>query len=177
MPPQDQILYARTCDDIVILRIIGRGDMNTAPDLKRLHTQLTQQAETSPRYVIDLAECTGLDSTFMGTLASMSLHQNKVHGQPLILTNANATTSRQMETLGLGYMMDIRTGGEDMPRHEDGEAAFKEADTTEVSEVDRIVHMIDSHETLMDVCSGNEIKFRGVVELLEKSLKRAEEEA
>jgi len=52
-----------------------------------------------------------------------------------------------------------------------GMARFKAlVEETGQSRFERIVHMIESHEALIDACSGNEIKFRAVLETLNESL-------
>ena len=172
MAVQDEILFARAGEDIVVVKPVGHGTMALAPCLRQVDAELSANGRPL-RYVVDLSDCASMDSTFMGTLAGLALHQQKATGRPMVVVNAGETPRRQMKTLGLNYMLKVYP--------EDAETAgianelehFERVRACDVSDVERIVHMIESHQTLVDMNSGNELKFRSVLEHLEQSLKRA----
>ena len=167
----DRVLYAREDDDTILVRIMGRGNHELSHTFKSLIDSVNTDS-SSGDYIIDLSQCTCLDSTFMGTMAAMALHQTSVRGDRPVVVNANATTERQLTTLGLNYLLDVC--------HESMEVATdnKEMKAVEgkcdISQYERITHMINAHETLVDADSGNEVKFRGVLDALNQSLEEEE---
>ncbi len=168
-PNNDRVLYAEEENDIVLARVIGRGNHALSHAFKSMIDKLNTDS-TSKHYIIDLSQCTCLDSTFMGTMAALALHQNSCRGDRPVIINANSTTERQLSTLGLNYLMDVCHE----PKKVDSKN-LKEAEAGEVSQYERITHMIEAHETLVDADSGNEVKFRGVLDALQDSLENEEE--
>ena len=53
------------------------------------------------RFVIDLAECDAVDSTFLGTLAGMALRSRERGVGSVTVIHANATTNGLIRDLGL----------------------------------------------------------------------------
>jgi anti-sigma B factor antagonist len=169
-PNNDRILYAEEENDTVIVRVIGRGNHALSHPFKNMVDYLNTDS-TSKHYIIDLSQCTCLDSTFMGTMAAMALHQTSCRGDRPVIINANSTTERQLSTLGLNYLMDVCHEPKKIETTD-----MKEAETkNEISQYERINHMIEAHETLVDADSGNEIKFRGVLDALNDSLENDQE--
>ncbi len=71
---KNNILVARGTD-LVVVRVVGSGNMVTAPVL---HDFAEQELTAGfRRFVFDLGLCRGLDSTFMGCMVGLS---NKVNG-------------------------------------------------------------------------------------------------
>jgi anti-sigma B factor antagonist len=56
--------------------------------------------------VVDLHGCTGMDSTFMGTLAGMAARLSNQEGT-LQIADAGSRNRRSLEDLGLDFLMDI----------------------------------------------------------------------
>lgn len=169
-PKTGEILYAKADEDVVVVRVVGRGNHELSHTLKILVKELNRK-DYSPFYIMNLEKCVSLDSTFLGSMASTAIHQTACRKDRALVVQANTTTDRQMRTLGLHYLMDIHKipNGNQHPVPED----FKTAQTPDPpSNLERIVHMIDAHESLMDLSSGNEIQFRSVLDSLQKSLER-----
>ncbi|MCY3022736.1 MAG: STAS domain-containing protein [Planctomycetota bacterium] len=62
---RDYIAVARG-SDLVVIRVVGKGSMLTAPALAEFADQ--QRQAGFRRFVFDLERCRGLDSTFMGVM-------------------------------------------------------------------------------------------------------------
>ncbi|MCL5269174.1 MAG: STAS domain-containing protein [bacterium] len=159
--------YARIPEGIVVIRVNGKGNHQNSVCLRRIF-ELTRA--DNPRYIIDLDHCVTMDSTFMGTMASIALHQKSTTASLPIVTNIKDHVRRLLETLGLKYLLDMRAG--DPMREQLAQTPFQPAETPEPSKLDRIVMMIEAHERLLDVDSENEIKFEGVLKSLRDSLQR-----
>jgi anti-sigma B factor antagonist len=169
-----RILYGTDSEDIVIVRVVGRATLDLSPQLKILANYMNSK-DFSPNYIMDLEECSTMDSTFMGVLATMAMHQIACRKDRLIVINANSTTRRQMDTLGLKHVLTIRQAPDAPPPIAD-RIDFKMAEPIEVSRLEQIAHMIESHKALIDMNSGNKVKFDGVLQLLNQSLNRAKKQ-
>jgi len=169
-----RVLYAQPAEDVVVVRVVGRGALELSPTLRGLAGKLNRY-DYSPAYIIDLEQCPALDSTFMGTIASIGLHQAACRKDRTVVVHTDPTTRRQMGMLGLGYLLDVRPseeGSDDVLEKIPAGVSdsFDEAELASQTRFERIAHMIESHEALIDASSGNEIKFRAVLETLNESL-------
>jgi len=165
-----QILYAQPAEDVVVVRVVGRGNFDLSPRLKQIF-EAFDQPDWTPHFILDVAKCPSLDSTFMGVIAQMALRQLALQQDRLQVLNANPNTSTQLEKLGLGYLLDIR---EDSGRATVADEDFHNARSHSQSRVDRIVHMIESHRNLIEAHSQNEEEFRSVLNSLKASLEKEE---
>lgn len=68
MAGRDYIAVARGAD-LVVIRVVGRGNMLNAPALSDFAEQ--QRKAGFARFVFDLERCGGLDSTFMGVMVGI----------------------------------------------------------------------------------------------------------
>ena len=168
--PPEPILYARLPDGIVVIRVSGKGTYQQSGGLFHVF-ELTRDLQPPPRYVIDLDQCTTMDSTFMGTLASIGLHQRRELGSTVVVTNITQHVRYLLTTLGLQYILDLRQGRVEVA-DPSGCEAFAPARAPEQSKVDQIVMMIEAHQRLVDIGGQNEIKFEGVLKSLRDSLDR-----
>ncbi len=66
---RDYVAVARG-SDLVVLRVVGRGNMITAPGLADFADQ--QRKAGFRRFVLDLERCEGMDSTFVGVLVGLA---------------------------------------------------------------------------------------------------------
>jgi anti-anti-sigma regulatory factor len=167
--PQGQILYAQTDNDVVVVRVIGRGNFDLSPSLKRVFERFST-AHSSPRYIIDLAQCPSLDSTFMGMIAAMGLRQITCIKERIVVLNTCGATGTQLLKLGLKHLLDIR--GKDQHAASVSDSDFETSQPGALSRFEKTVHMIESHQALIDADSGNEVQFRPVIESLSASLDR-----
>lgn len=170
-PTREPVEYAILPEcGVVIVRVNGRATFKTSPNLRHVFEK-TRDQDPPPRYVFDLDNCTTMDSTFMGTLASIGIHQRRHHGLNPIVTNIQPHVRQLLAGLGLKYILDMRSD-EDGGPPEPSADQFQGAEAPEQSMLDRILMMIEAHEKLVDVDSENEVKFEGVLQSLRESLKR-----
>jgi anti-anti-sigma factor len=174
-PPPETIQYACLSEGIVVIRVNGKGTHLESPILRHVFEQ-TRKNTPPARYVIDLDKCKTMDSTFMGTLASIGLHQRNSAGSSLIVVNANEHAVYLLNTLGLKYILDVRQEPAADARQTPGEA-FTPATAPKIGAIDRILMMIEAHECLIDVDGQNEVKFEGVLKHLRESLEREQEQS
>ena len=168
---QDTISFAE-CGDAVIIRVSGRGSFANSVELKQITDYFfDKQGARACRFVMDLEDCSTMDSTFMGVLASIGLRQKRDGGEMMTIVNVKPQNVRLLQTLGLAHFMHVRPAGTDAAPDTAG-ATFQTAEKRDVSKLDRIIHMIEAHETLCDAGSGNTVEFNQVLKYLRESLER-----
>lgn len=119
--------------------------------------------------VIDLEVCTGMDSTFMGTIAGIAMRLVKADGV-LEIVAASDKNRQSLEDLGLGSLMRIN------PKEATWTANLETirgslVEQGLVSSNDRTQHVFDAHKTLCDADDSNNTKFSSVLDCLEAELK------
>lgn len=124
--------------------------------------------------VVDLGDCLGMDSTFMGTLAGMAARLSAADGGRLHVADPGERNRNSLEDLGLDFLLDIdppeapwrgkipeiRRVLEPMERGGGG------------GERERVVHVLEAHRTLADANPENARKFAGVIGLLANELEK-----
>lgn len=172
-PLMECIQYATLPDDIVVIRVAGRANYQNSLALREVFEK-TSSDTRSPQYVFDLERCSSMDSTFMGVVASIGLHERRLRGSKATVLNVSPHVRELLDLLGLKFLLEIRDLGADArARSPLADARFSPVAPPEISKLDRIIMMIEAHETLIDVDGQNEVKFRNVLETLHDSLERA----
>ena len=119
--------------------------------------------------VVDLEACTGMDSTFMGTMAGMAMKLAKKDGGSLHVASPSDKSRRSLEDLGLSMLLKIDP--KDAPWQDNLEAiraSLKKQST--VNQVDKTQHVFDAHKLLCEAHDGNDDKFATVLDVLEAEL-------
>jgi len=163
----DSIFFAVCAGDIVAVRVVGRGTHVNSPALQEVADRFLE-SNAATRFIIDLAECPSMDSTFMGTLAGITLRQRNAQAGLTILLHTNEQNRRLLDVLGLSRVLEFRE--ESNGCQAVGE--FLEGRQPQLSKMDRTLHMIAAHERLVNVETENEVRFQGVLESLRESLDR-----
>ena len=163
--PCESILFAVCADDIIAIKVVGRGTHLNSPSLQEVADEFFA-LNAATRFIVDLAECPSMDSTFMGTIAGITLRQRSAHSGLTIVLHANEQNRRLLDVLGLSRVLEFRDDGAECPRNTE----YVEGINPEMSRMERTLHMIDAHERLLNIDTSNEVKFQGVLESLRESL-------
>ena len=171
-PSSDQILAA-TVDNCTMVAVIGRATFKLAPSFR----QATQAARLagSAMIVADMAACSTMDSTFMGTLASLGFAARKPDGTPFVLINLSPTTDRLLKGLGVDRILNAYPAGSlpenlgDLSRLVD---ELRPVETAPHGEREMAAMMFDAHETLTRVDPENIQRFKDVLSFLRKDIDR-----
>jgi len=165
-------MFAELTDGVVVIRVLGRGSFANSVELKKLAESLAEKHATDHyQFILDLHDCSTMDSTFMGVLASIGLRQKRDGNAQMAIVNANEQSTRLLQTLGLSHFINVRREGQTP------DAAFSAADFQcvgqhDVSKMERIIHMIEAHQNLCDVDNSNNVRFESVLKYLHESLDR-----
>ena len=164
--------FAQCRGQVAVIRLVGRCSFQNSAYLQKA-AEVCERELGPCSFVLDLDRCESMDSTFLGVLAGIALRQRQVGQSNLIAVNVSPRLRRSMSLLGLTHVLDLRD------RQPDGQAVQQvevgESDRIAMSRAEQVAHMIQAHHRLIELDSGNEIRFDDVMKYLEESLSRARE--
>lgn len=152
------------------IRCEGKGSFINSPVMKAFGDERILAGERC--LVVDLSACTGMDSTFMGTLAGMASRLSGKENGVLQIAEAGARNLRSLEDLGLDFLMQIDPPEAIWRADLDSiRSRLKSSNTTVLPEQSqRASHVLEAHKVLSDVNDKNAASFSAVVSLLENEL-------
>jgi anti-anti-sigma regulatory factor len=165
-------------DGFTWIRCEGKGSFVVSPVMKECAEARIAAGERC--LVIDLGGCTGMDSTFMGQLASFSARLKKLGARGGVqIAGAGERNRNSLEDLGLDCLLDI-----------DPPVAPWRGKVDEIRSLlepyhaghaptmnERAKHILEAHQTLAATSEENARKFAGVVGILEKEVAENERKA
>lgn len=152
-------------EDFSWIRCEGKGSFLNSPAVKEFGEGRIATGEKC--LVMDLEVCTGMDSTFMGTLAGLASRLSE-KGGAFQVANAGDKNRNSLEDLGLDFLMEI----------EPEDAVWKDVEDKAKDLLEPMVagmkagtehhtrHVLEAHEILSDANEGNREKFSGVLKML-----------
>lgn len=150
--------------DIAYARVNGLANMRNTPILDEfLRRELDADLTT---ILIDLATCTGMDSTFMGFLVGFHADAGDRDCR-LVLINPRREIARLLDMLGVSTMVPTITGHQ-VPQlslvdlHKGGEMTPRQ----------RAELVLAAHHNLMRLSAENREKFTAFVQAMESDLKK-----
>jgi len=126
--------------------------------------------------IVDLGGCSGMDSTFMGTIAGLATRLSATAGGVLQIAEAGDRNRRSLEDLGLDSLIAIDPpaaawhGKLDVIR---GMLKSPLAPGT-IGQIQRARHVLQAHQNLTGINDRNAHTFEEVVNLLENELAEKE---
>jgi anti-sigma B factor antagonist len=160
MNPGSKILVTGA-DRIVLIRIEGKGSFENSTALRDFSKEMIHRG--AREFILDLCNCPVMDSTFMGTLAAISLWLRELGEGGLSVVNLNERNTESLLSLGLYQLLNVRVSA----IREDGQALpipLKEDCTA------RAQTMLEAHEALIKTASENLPKFKDLIQYLNEEL-------
>lgn len=164
-------LTAAYIDHTAVIRVEGRGSFKISPPMKQF-IQKVIETKSAYRILIDMSGCSSMDSTFMGVLAGLSYHMKKKAGFTLKLINLSEKNQKLLTTLGVDRVVDFSlstTGEENALMAHQGESQTLDTDHSDA--LDAAKTTLEAHETLVEINPDNLVKFKSVLELLQKDVR------
>ncbi|GIW71738.1 MAG: hypothetical protein KatS3mg102_1280 [Planctomycetota bacterium] len=161
--PQGVVQVARAADTVYI-RIVGLGTMHNAPTFRAFVERMRQ--EGFRRFVLDLVECTGVDSTFMGVM--LGVHQASAEPDALVVLNASGHCLSQMRAVGLDRVLTFGREPAALPEGIELHALPE----VEAGLAERMRLMQKAHHNLVALDRRNEAKFGAFLAELDRQLGR-----
>jgi len=167
MEQSNDDLQAAITDHTVFVRVIGRGSFKVAAPLKQFVAKVTSQRPIST-VAIDLKECIGMDSTFMGVLAGLAGRLKKTN-QTLELINLSDKNAQLLKTLGVDQVLSFYRDGHG---HQLAAQETESVPTDQASKKEMAETALQAHEKLVQISEENLPKFKRVIEFLKEDVDR-----
>ncbi len=168
----DQLLVA-VHKDIAFVRVRERGSFKISKNLKQFGLSSIEQGVR--RIVVDLSECIGMDSTFMGVLAGIAFRLHKLEGGKLYIVNLSARTRGLLSTLGLDQLVIPCMAGSTPKEFEPFLAdagGLSAVDTDRESRRETAEMMLEAHENLVELSPENLPRFKDVLTFLREDAEK-----
>ena len=147
------------------IKVDGRATFECSSPIKNFADNIVPGV--IKKIIIDLQNCTWMDSTFMGTLAKLGLHAKKANISICIINSDNKNI-KLLKELGIHRLFIFCKGDSvDSCTSWDNFESFNTEIKPNIAET-----VLDAHETLMAVDKNNITKFCKVVELVKKDIKK-----
>jgi len=156
----DRLLVSRA-EDAVHIQVMGLGTMFLAPTLQALVESELKAGFSN--FVVDLARCDGMDSTFMGTFIGLSTQVKSGYGW-FCLVNVTPENMRLLKMLGVLHMVSIHEG--EFPSASSGFTTLHPTSDPYVRQ--KQIH--SAHRLLLDADPENEKRFGPFIKALEEEM-------
>jgi anti-anti-sigma regulatory factor len=170
----DNPILVGVFDGFSWIRCEGKGSFLNSPAVKSFGDLRIAAGEML--LVVDLGECSGMDSTFMGTLAGMAARLSAQDRGVLQIAEPGERNRRSLEDLGLDFLMEIDPptaiwrGKADAIRRQLKSPQANGA----LGQIQRTRHVLEAHQNLSELNEKNAHEFSGVVDMLENELSSKE---
>jgi anti-sigma B factor antagonist len=164
-------LLAAVENDTAYIIVRERATYRMSPGFKRFCVTLMQSGVK--HLILDMNGCPGMDSTFMGVVAGLSLSLHARKGD-VLMVNLSAHLRGLLATLGLDNLVTARTSIPDDSRLAEMIAYCRPVpvDLSEPGKGSQAATMLDAHETLAALTPENEEKFRDVLKYLREDVEK-----
>lgn len=143
--------------NVVWVRVDGRGTFQNSVGLKEFAAEMTRRGHRD--FVVDLAACELMDSTFLGTLTGVALGL-RPDGK-LTVVHANARNRGVLSNLGLDRIFTVEEATS-APEP----ASMKSAEPGDPRPAQRET-IVEAHENLVAASPENAVRFKDVLEFLQ----------
>jgi len=164
-------IFIGQVSDISWIRVDGRGSVQNSAALKDCALALTEQGTSN--FVIDLENCGGMDSTFIGTLAGIALRVQGLSGS-VGLVNASARNLQLICSLGLDEIFEIDESGLRWEAERNLVASGLQEIEDHATREEKSEASLEAHEALGVANEDNLPRFKDVVEYLRQDLGSSE---
>ena len=121
------------------------------------------------QFVVDLADCATMDSTFMGTMAKLALRLRELGRGQLHVIHCGSRNQQLLSGVGLDRILDIDANGGTPPDCGPLEQPLV-ARSTEERKKTQTETMLEAHEALCEIVPENTLRFKDVLDFLRQEL-------
>lgn len=153
----------------VWVKVEGKGSFLNSGNLKEFAREMLDRGYRE--FVVDLADCAMMDSTFMGTMASVALRLKELGHGHLHIVHCGNRSQELLSGLGLDQIFDIHGNGERPPECESLDQSVG-PQSAEADKKERAETMLEAHEALCEAAPENLLRFKDVLDFLKQDLHR-----
>ena len=168
-------LWVAIHGETAYVRVQGRGSFKVSTSLKQFGMGAIEAH--CHRILLDMTDCIGMDSTFMGVLAGLAFNIRNAGNGDIVLFNLSLRTRGLLSTLGLDQIIKpFMSGALPEEYRESAEKAGKmyELEAGDTSNRATAETMLEAHETLVELSPDNLPKFKDVLTFLRQDIKKME---
>jgi len=151
----------------VWVKVEGKGSFLNSGNLKEFAREMLDRGYRE--FVIDLADCAMMDSTFMGTMASVALRLKELGRGHLHVVHCRNRSRELLSGLGLDQIFDIHTNGSTAPECDTLERGSGDQ-SGEDKKQEQAQTMLEAHEALCEAAPENLLRFKDVLDYLKQDL-------
>ena len=148
----------------VYVRVHGLASMNNCLCVRDFLEEVLAAGHTF--IVVDLGDCSGMDSTFMGVLAGAATFDYNGKSPGVAVVNAGEGLLKTLRDVGLNELLFIETGSFEVPALE-----FVRLDE-QPSEEKRLTMIHAAHSHLIKISDENEKVFGPLLAVLEAEMQK-----
>jgi anti-anti-sigma regulatory factor len=149
------------------VKVEGKGSFLNSGNLKEFAREMLNRGYRE--FVIDLADCAMMDSTFMGTMASVALRLKELGRGHLHVVHCGNRSRELLSGLGLDHIFDIHANGTTAPECEALERGSKDR-SRDTKKQEQAQTMLEAHEALCEAAPENLFRFKDVLDYLKQDL-------
>lgn len=120
-------------------------------------------------FIIDLANCAMMDSTFMGTMAGVALRLKELGHGHLHIVHCGTRSRELLSGLGLDQIFSIQANGSSAPDCKSLEPD-RSGDMSPEQKKEQARTMLDAHQALCEAAPENLFRFKDVLDYLKQDL-------
>ena len=172
MNPNSSILVG--CNQkVVCIRVQGKGSFLNSTGIKQFATAMIHRGHRN--FVVDLADCPVMDSTFMGTLTGVALRLREIGQGEVHVINSNARNTDLLAGLGLDQILSLENASVDEGLYEPLDEATEPLSREQAADKKATTEtMIAAHQALVDADPENFCKFKDVIDYLKQDIHQQE---
>lgn len=148
--------------DAVFVGVVGQGNMNNSGTFRAFADRMVTAGYRN--FVVDLAECRGMDSTFLGILFSIIQPPRGKKAPELIVVNPGPHNVKLLEGVGLAELIKIKREPTPIPG-----LSFEVLEDSTDPQM-RLQTIREAHENLLRLDRRNEEQFGPFLRALTKEL-------
>ena len=150
----------------VWVKVEGKGSFLNSGNLKEFAREMVDRGYRE--FVIDLANCAMMDSTFMGTMAGVALRLKELGRGHLHVVHCGNRSRELLSGLGLDQIFSIHADGAAAPECE----SLRQKSSAEASrkKQEQAKTMLEAHEALCEAAPENFFRFKDVLDYLKQDL-------
>lgn len=151
----------------VWVKVEGKGSFLNSGNFKEFAREMVDRGYRE--FVIDLANCVMMDSTFMGTMAGVALRLKELGCGHLHVVHCGERSHDLLSGLGLDQIFSIHSNGEVAP-----ECASLQrkpvGESPDDKKQEQARTMLEAHEALCSAAPENVFRFKDVLDYLKQDL-------
>jgi anti-anti-sigma regulatory factor len=151
----------------VWVKVDGKGSFLNSGNLKEFAREMLDRGYHE--FVVDLANCPMMDSTFMGTMATVALRLRELGQGHLHVVHCSNRCLELLSGLRLDQIFDVRANGASPPEC----GAFERPPRIQSpanQKREQIETMMEAHEALSEAAPENVLRFKDVLDFLRQDL-------